>query len=441
MRILFVVPEYPPDFGGGIVTYYDALLPALRELGCEVRVLRGSAFVHGGDHYCRNGVAVSAVSTALVRKWSATFRHFQMFPELRRHLAASFALHEHAAEREAFDAVEVTDWGMLFIPWVSCEHKNVLVQMHGSSGQILKQEPVRGRDAEAALTLLIELTALAMAPKLSTYSRGNQKWWECVAGRPVEYLPPPLDLNFPTDRRPATDRWLAVGRIQAWKGPQVAAAAWACLGKEAPLLEWCGRDTTLGASGESTAQWLRSMFPETWDKTIVTLGQIPPHEVKRRLQAAKAVLVPSTWDVFNLAAAEAMAMGKVVVVSDGAGAADLVEPGVNGFMFPSGDAKALADVVRLIERMSESELVTIGNAAATSVRERLNPRRVAEAKLLSYRSPMSTPARDTTWFNQTLLPSISADSFQFLDNLPLKGLSLYVARRTAQKVAQVLHRP
>ena len=62
------------------------------------------------------------------------------------------------------------------------------------------------------------------------------------------------------------------------------------------------------------------------------------------MNAAKAVLVPSTWDVFNLVAAEAMAMGRVVVISDCAGAADLVQHGVSGFVFPKGDAAALAGI-------------------------------------------------------------------------------------------------
>ena len=157
MKILFVIPEYPPDFGGGIVTYYRHLIPALRESGFEITVLKGSAFVHGNASYEHDGVRVSLLETARYFKWRDRFNHFAMFPELRCHLAASFALHEQAVAGEGFDAVEVTDWGMLFLPWVIAAKTRVLIQLHGSTGQISYHEPMTGREAEAAVTALARL--------------------------------------------------------------------------------------------------------------------------------------------------------------------------------------------------------------------------------------------------------------------------------------------
>jgi hypothetical protein len=43
MKLLCVIPEYPPDFGGGIATYYGALLPALARCSVSVTALIGSA--------------------------------------------------------------------------------------------------------------------------------------------------------------------------------------------------------------------------------------------------------------------------------------------------------------------------------------------------------------------------------------------------------------
>ena len=116
MKILLVTPEYL--FGGGIAKFYRDLVPALRKQGCEVSVLKGSAFVCGAQPYEYGGVGVLTLETALYRKWLEQFAHFAMFPELRRHLAAAFALHEQAGEGDGFNAVEVTDWGLLFLPWV-----------------------------------------------------------------------------------------------------------------------------------------------------------------------------------------------------------------------------------------------------------------------------------------------------------------------------------
>jgi glycosyltransferase involved in cell wall biosynthesis len=434
VKILFVIPEYAPDFGGGIGTYYRHLIPPLREAGFDITVMKGSAFVHGNASYEHDGVRVSPLETARYLKWRDRFNHFAMFPELRCHLAASFALHEQAGAGEGFDAVEVTDWGMLFLPWVIAPKTRVVVQLHGSVGQISYHEPVTGREAEATLSMLLEQSALREANTLCSTSRGNGLWWEQSLKRAVVYLPPPLPAQSLNGQSATGDTWLTVGRIQHWKGPQVACAAWNILGQAAPQLEWVGRDTIRGLTGETTSAWLQTHFRHTWGRRIVPVGQMSPDDVKNRMRAAKALLVPSTWDVFNLGAAEAMAFGKVVVASTGVGAVDLIEHGVNGFTFPNGDAAVLAELVHTIEQMDDGALRAIGRAAAATVRKTLNPMGIAEQKTSLYQQlPASCPAQ-SSWLQECLSPCPDRAPLKFLDNLPLKDLSRYVVQRSARKV-------
>jgi len=434
MKILLITPEYPPDFGGGIGAFYRTLVPALQKLGEKVSVLKGSAFFHGGDTYEHDGVSVRTLETARYQRWLEEFVHFAMFPELRRHLAAAFALHEQAGEGEGFDAVEVTDWGLLFLPWVIQSKAKVLVQLHGSTGQIARHEPADGRTAEGLFASLLERAALAAALCLCTHSHANACWWQKVLHRPVDYLPPPLELKPAEFDRVRGDKWLSVGRIQHWKGPQVACAAWQLLGESAPRLEWIGRDTRQPAIGDSMDISLRKQFPGTWGAGIQPIGQISPEEVHRRIRTAKAVLVPSTWDVFNLVAAEAMALGRVVVLSDAAGAVDLIQHGVNGFVFPNGDAAALAELVRQVENLTDEERGTIGQNAAATVRERLDPERIAAAKLNLYDSPPESEAMQVSWLRECLLPETGKNPLTFLGALPLKDLTSYILRRGVAKL-------
>jgi glycosyltransferase involved in cell wall biosynthesis len=53
------------------------------------------------------------------------------------------------------------------------------------------------------------------------------------------------------------------------------------------------------------------------------------------------VLCSTSVETFSLAALEAMAMGKPVVLSELGGAAEMVFPGWNGYLFPAGDGEAL----------------------------------------------------------------------------------------------------
>ncbi|HJS37879.1 MAG TPA: glycosyltransferase, partial [Burkholderiales bacterium] len=73
-------------------------------------------------------------------------------------------------------------------------------------------------------------------------------------------------------------------------------------------------------------------------------------DVRPYLEACDVVALCSVTEAFSLAAIEAMAMRKPVVHSDVGGAAEMIVPGNNGFLFPVGDTGALVNrLVRLAD--------------------------------------------------------------------------------------------
>jgi len=73
---------------------------------------------------------------------------------------------------------------------------------------------------------------------------------------------------------------------------------------------------------------------------------IPCHNEEQNLRpllaASDVVALPSTSvETFSLAALEAMALGRPVVLSEIGGAAEMVRPGENGFLFPAHDTPAV----------------------------------------------------------------------------------------------------
>lgn len=434
MKVLIVTPEFPPDQGGGIISYYRDLTSGLISLGCEVSVLRGSAYINGDMPFKFSGVSVSTLETKRFESWMQSFEHLELFPDLRRHLAASFALHEQAVAGTGYDVVEVTDWGMLFIPWMMNSKAPVLVQLHGSCGQIALREPVAGREAEGTMALLLERSGLPLAPIVSTHSHSNLQWWKEMLGREIDYLPPPLRCDFGNEPFISRSDWITIGRIQHWKGPQVACAAWRQLGSDAPVLNWYGRDTVHGESALGTKQWLASAYPDIWGKTIRPSSQLAPSEVVDLLSKTKVVLIPSEWDVFNLVTVEAMAAGCVVLVSTGAGAADLIEHGKNGFTFPAGDDAALADLVRHIVGLTLIDLESIGRAAAVTVQERLDILKIAQEKMALYKSAGTKPfCKAPPWFSQTLLQK-KIQGHSFLNQISIRQLSKHLLHRLIDRI-------
>ena len=71
-------------------------------------------------------------------------------------------------------------------------------------------------------------------------------------------------------------------------------------------------------------------------------------DVRPYLAACDVLTLCSSTEAFSLAAIEAMALSKPVVHSDVGGAAEMIVPGRNGFLFPVGDTKALVDKLAIL---------------------------------------------------------------------------------------------
>ncbi len=147
--------------------------------------------------------------------------------------------------------------------------------------------------------------------------------------------PPPHDAPF---------RVGFVGLLEPWKGFHYLIEAFGGLGLRGAELHILG-----GSGSRPVARYLR-------DATARWPGiQVRPVEVQHvglaEAYGALSVLVhPSLADGFGLVVAEAMACGVPAIVTTAAGAADLIEDGVNGFLVPPGDRDAIADRLAQLAR-------------------------------------------------------------------------------------------
>lgn len=92
------------------------------------------------------------------------------------------------------------------------------------------------------------------------------------------------------------------------------------------------------------------------------LGEKSMKEIMKLYPMMDVVIVPSKEETFSMAAAEGMMMGKTCIVSDHCGIAEYIENGVNGFVFTSESADALAKILVWCMENRE-ELREIGNRA------------------------------------------------------------------------------
>lgn len=129
------------------------------------------------------------------------------------------------------------------------------------------------------------------------------------------------------------------GRLEAYKGPQLLAAAARQL--HLPVV-FCGSGPLEGA--------LRQAYPDAR-----FTGWLPPEGVLRELAQARAFVFPSVYrETFGLSAAEALARGLPVVAARGTAAEEFVHHERNGLLFAHASAD---DLARQLARLADDALV------------------------------------------------------------------------------------
>ncbi|MBR5399935.1 MAG: glycosyltransferase family 4 protein [Bacteroidales bacterium] len=97
------------------------------------------------------------------------------------------------------------------------------------------------------------------------------------------------------------------------------------------------------------------------------------------------LVLPSNQEILPVVIAEAMAMGKIVIATDVGGVSEMVENGVNGFMYRAGNINGLIQCFQKVMALSDSELKTMQNNAVRLARERYYSVSIAEKTADFYR--------------------------------------------------------
>ncbi|MCC5806477.1 MAG: glycosyltransferase family 4 protein [Opitutales bacterium] len=163
-------------------------------------------------------------------------------------------------------------------------------------------------------------------------------------GRPVYSIPYFCEMeSFRKDRpeRPRTPPViLFCGQMIERKGLDILLKAFARVreaGLDARLL-LVGREEALPAMLEE--------IPEKFHGDIENAGFQAPEALPAFFRRADLFVLPSRYDGWGVVVNQAVGAGLPVIVSDAVGAGpDLVREDRNGFVFPSGDADALAECI------------------------------------------------------------------------------------------------
>jgi glycosyltransferase involved in cell wall biosynthesis len=171
-------------------------------------------------------------------------------------------------------------------------------------------------------------------------SQAEQDYHQRYPGKPIFNIPYYCDLSQFMVDRPQRPREpitiLFCGQMIERKGVDLLLHAFERMiqsGLKARLL-LVGREAEL-------PQMMQAISPET-HQHIEYAGFQAPDDLPYFFRQADLFVLPSRYDGWGVVVNQAVGAGLPIICSDAVGAAyDLVESGVNGEMFPAGDAEAL----------------------------------------------------------------------------------------------------
>ncbi|MDQ4142429.1 MAG: glycosyltransferase [Actinomycetota bacterium] len=126
--------------------------------------------------------------------------------------------------------------------------------------------------------------------------------------------------------------------------------------------------------------------------SVVWLGMLTRAECAELMARARAAVVPSQWqETFGLIAVEAMAAGVPPIAAAHGSFPELISDGVDGVLFPAGDASALGGIFQDLEQDRE-RFRALGRAARVTFERRFTEERNVSQLLDIYRFAIDHPA-------------------------------------------------
>ena len=363
-RIVFVTQELEPVVAGGAATVIDGLRPLL-----------------AGEHRVAVLLAATGAPTVTdpdveVVDVPASDGSVGWFVERSRRLAQALAA---SHQREPIDLVEFTDfealgfWTLAHRQELGLESVRIAVRLHGPIEAITAAVGVEP-PLFVALGRL-ERVALMAADVVLVPSAAVGEWaiarYGLEAAR-VVVAPPPVPEVPVVERRPAPQpRFAVFGRLAEQKGTHDLAAVLPELLATTPDLTvaFIGSDGWSFAEDCRMSEVLVGLLPASVASRVELLGPMPRAQALARMSDAWAVVLPSRFETFCLAAHEVRRAGLPVVVPDLPAFATFHRGA--GMLVYDGTRPGLAEVLRnaaadlaMLDRIAAEPPPKLGDPAA-----------------------------------------------------------------------------
>jgi len=224
-------------------------------------------------------------------------------------------------------------------------------------------------DAPRCLGLAEKVRRSAFVVAISAYGRSQlYRWVERAHWPKISVVHCGLEAGFHEGAPaplPEAPRLVCVGRLCEQKGQRLLVEAAARLAAKGIAL-----DIVLAGDGELRAELEALVQIHGLGKSVRITGWLSSPQVREEILAARALVLPSLAEGLPVVLMEAMALRRPVLTTYVAGIPELVRPGENGWLVPSGDVEALAAALQEVLARPAAELRAMGEAAHRRALER-----------------------------------------------------------------------
>lgn len=160
------------------------------------------------------------------------------------------------------------------------------------------------------------------------------------------------------------DYLVYIGRLSVEKGIKTLVNAFQKVASKNIQLKIVGD----GPERKNLEEWAQT------DSRIEFAGYLSGEELRGVTSKAKAAVIPSEWyENAPISILEAFAFGKPVIGAEIGGIPEMIDDGVNGFLFESGNVEDLTDKLNKFLDCTKSEIIQMGKAARQKVEDCYNP--------------------------------------------------------------------
>ncbi|MGH7780002.1 MAG: glycosyltransferase family 4 protein [Candidatus Binataceae bacterium] len=403
MNILFLTEQYPPRANfGGIGSYTACIAPALARRGHNVHVLCIQAGLASSDQFL-DGVNVHWRKLWHLRG-ASRLPFYQIFHRIDSARAAFF---ETRGLNIPFDVIEFPEWNAPGAALALLGSTPTVAHLHSGGVRCEMDHNGIKSNLDAQITawferLVVRHASVVTAPTAMLADKvADWKWLERDR---IHVVPPPIDGQRWCATCAASEtapRVQFVGWLNRLKAPEVLVDA-----IQEIRLEIADAHACFAGGGKSTDFRRPNFFwapRDSLDGCTFT-GLISPDAITSALASCRVLAVTSRFESFSLAALEAMAAGRPVVVTRESGIADFVSEAGAGEVVPAGDSHALASALGPFLRDS-AYAAQVGERARSAVRDWFAPNRIAELREGIYQLAVQSWAANSAGAIRTSVPS------------------------------------